>query len=71
VSWLAIDHALITIDEIRFRDQMRAEILEAVRGVEQQLAADLKAQQQAVIDQLASAIAESIDRVFVPARHGL
>jgi hypothetical protein len=71
VSWLAIDHALITIDEVRFRDQMRAEILEAVRGVEQQLAADLKAQQQAVIDQLASAIAESIDRVFVPARHGL
>jgi hypothetical protein len=56
---------------MRFRDQMRAEILEAVRDVKQQLASDLKTQQQALIDQLAGGIAASIDRVFVPARHGL
>ncbi len=71
VSWIAIDHALIKIDEMRFRDQMRAEILEAVHAVEQQLAADLKAQQEAVIDRLATGAAASIDRVFVPARQGL
>jgi hypothetical protein len=71
VSWLAVDYGLIKIDEIRFRDQMRAEIVEAVRDVERQLAADLKVRQHALIDQLASTASETIGRVFVPARHGL
>jgi hypothetical protein len=71
VSWLAIDYGLVKIDEMRFRDQMRAEILDAVRTAERQLADDLKAQHQAIIDQLAAKTAESVDRVFVPARQGL
>jgi hypothetical protein len=71
VSWLAIDYGLIKIDEIRFRDQMRAEIVQAVRDVERQLAADVNAQQQALIDQLVAKTVESVDRAFVPARQGL
>jgi len=71
VSWIAIDEALIKIDELRMRDEMRAEILESVRTVEQELAADLKTQHQAMIDELASGVAASVDRVFVPARQGL
>jgi hypothetical protein len=70
-SWIAIDYTLVSIDELRFRGEMRAEILDAVRAAEQQLAADLKAQQQALIERLAASAAESIDRVFVPARQGL
>ena len=71
ISWLAIDYALIKIDEVRLRDEMRAEIVDAVRGIERQLAADLKEQQRALIGNLGNAAEGTIDRLFVPARDGL
>jgi hypothetical protein len=71
VSWAAIDQTLIKIDELQSRDAMRAEILATLHATKLQLAADLNAQQHAMIDQLANDVAASIDRAFVPARQGL
>lgn len=71
VSWLVIDKTLIAIDEFLFRDQMRAEILQAVGDARQQLAMEMKAQQHLLIAKLTTTTAHSMDRVFVPARDGL
>jgi hypothetical protein len=71
VTWLAIDKLLIEIDEYRFRDEMRAELVQAVGDARQQLATEMKAQQHLLLGRLVAATARSMDRVFVPARDGL
>ena len=71
VSWLAFDQAMIRIDEVLFRDSMRDEILASLREQQAGLAAALKQQHHAVIDQMAAAADASLQRTFIPARNGL
>ena len=70
-AWLAVDKALVEIDEVRLRDQMRAEILEVLEDQRPALALALKARHAARIDAGAAQIQASLERVFVPARDGL
>lgn len=71
VSWLAFDQALIRIDEALFRDSMRAEILASLREQQAELAGALKQQHHLAVDQMAAAADASLQRTFIPARHGL
>jgi hypothetical protein len=71
VTWLAIDKALVEIDESLFRDEMRAELLAALDEQQKVLAEALKAQHAAAIDATALGIQARIDALFVPARDGL
>lgn len=71
VTWLAIDKALVEIDESLFREEMRAELLAAIGEQREALAVALKAQQAAAIDATALGIQARIDALFVPARDGL
>jgi hypothetical protein len=70
VTWIALDKAFITIDEMAFRDEMRAEILASVAEQKAALAEALALQHHAEIDRTVSSIAASMDKVFVPARDG-
>lgn len=70
-TWLAIDKALVEIDESLFRDEMRAELLAALGEQREALADALKAQHAAAIDAAAVGIQARIDALFVPARDGL
>jgi len=70
-AWLAVDKALVEIDEARLRQEMRGEILETLNAQKPVLAAAIKSAQGAAIDAQAGAIQAGMDRVFVPARDGL
>jgi hypothetical protein len=71
VGWLTLDKAFITIDEYLFRDAMRAEILASVAEQQAELAEALRVGHYAGIDRMASTVAMSLDRAFIPARDGL
>jgi hypothetical protein len=71
VTWITLDKAFITIDELRFRDEMRAEILASVAEQKAGLAEALALQHHAEIDRAVSAIGSSVERLFVPAREGM
>jgi hypothetical protein len=70
VTWVTVDKAMVLIDELRFRDEMRAEILEALREQKEALARELRASHGALIEAMATQVHASVDRVFVPARDG-
>ena len=70
-AWLAVDKAMVAIDEVRLRDQMRAEILQALDEQRPALALALKARNAVAIDTTAGQIQASMERVFIPARDGL
>jgi len=70
-AWLAVDKVMIEIDEVRFRDEMRADLLEAVDEQRALLGGTLKARQEAAVDARLSALAERLGRRFVPVRDGL
>lgn len=70
-TWLTVDKALITIDELRFREKMRAEILDAVNEQRRTLEAGLIQANAAAIDHAAAAVGESLERVFLPLRDAL
>jgi len=71
VTWLALDQAMVKIDELRFRDEMRAEMLDAARAQKAELANDLRALHHAAIDHMVHEVHDSADRAFIPARDGL
>jgi len=71
VTWLALDQAMVKIDELRFRDEMRAEMLDAARAQKAELANDLRALHHAAIDDMVRGVHDSADRAFIPARDGL
>ncbi len=70
-AWLAVDKAMIEIDEARLREQMREEILQSIADQRPALAQAIKASQHAAIDAAAGTIQAGIQGVFVPARDGL
>lgn len=71
LTWVALDYAMMSMYEQYSRDDMRLEILDAVRAQKAAHVAALLKQQQAAIDGAMSQIAASFDGVFVPARQGL
>ena len=71
VTWLAIDKALVEIDEALFREEMRADLLAVLAEQRKVLAEALKAQHAGGIDAMALGIQARIDALFVPARDGL
>ena len=70
-AWLAVDKALVEIDEVRLRDQMRADILDVLEDQRSALALALKTRHGAIVDAGAARIQAGLDRVFIPARDGL
>jgi hypothetical protein len=70
ITWITIDTASITIEEMRFREEMRAEILASVAEQKAAIAAALALQHHEEIDRTVAAIGTSMDRVFIPARDG-
>jgi hypothetical protein len=70
-TWITLDKAFIEIDELRFRDEMRAEIMVSIAEQKAALAEALSLQHHAEIDRTVSAIGSSVERVFVPARDGI
>jgi hypothetical protein len=70
VTWVTVDKALVVIDEFRFRDEMRAEILDSLREQKAELASEMHAAHEALIDRMAAQVHASVDRVFIPARDG-
>lgn len=71
VAWLAVDQAMVRIDEALFRDEMRAELLAALNAEQLEVAAAIKARHRAAIDAAAGQLQAGMERMFVPARHGL
>ena len=71
VAWITLDKAFIEIDELRFRDEMRKELLETLHTQKAELASELRGLHQAEIDQALSGVQQSVQRAFVPIRDGL
>lgn len=71
LTWVALDYAMMWMYEQYSRDDMRLEILDAVRAQKAAHVAALAQQQQAAVDGAMSQIAASLDGVFVPVRQGL
>jgi hypothetical protein len=69
-AWVAVDQAMIKIDELRFREQMREELLGALREQKEELATEMKKAHAAYVDAMAQGLAGSVDGVFLPAREG-
>ncbi len=70
IAWVTVDQALIKIDELRYREEMRAEILDVVRAQKEELSREMRAVQSAAIDGMAAQVHSATNRVFVPARDG-
>ena len=70
-AWFAVDKAMIEIDEVRFRAEMRADLLAAVGEQRALLASALKARQTAAIDARLAGLAQQLERRFVPLRDGM
>lgn len=69
-AWVTVDETMIVIDELRFRGEMREELLATLREQKVELATEMKSAHAAYIDAMAQALAGSVDGVFLPAREG-
>ena len=67
-AWLAVDKAMIEIDEVRFREEMRADLLAVLAEQREALEVLLRTRQAASIDARLGALAERLGRRYVPAR---
>ncbi|MCG6868956.1 MAG: hypothetical protein LJE91_09595 [Gammaproteobacteria bacterium] len=70
-TWLAVDKVLIEVDEALNREEMRAEMLSAIREQQRKLTVEMKDKHRLLIDAMAGQIQEAVGRTFVPARDGL
>jgi hypothetical protein len=71
LTWLAVDKALVEVDEALFREQMRSEILEVLAQEQAHITRVLTAHHRGAVEAMSMQLQEAIDRVFVPARDGL
>ena len=69
-AWVTVDETMIVIDELRFRDEMREELLAALREQKAELATEMKTAHAAYVDAMARELAVSVAGVFLPAREG-
>ena len=70
ITWVAVDQTLIKVDEYRFRDEMRRELLDATQLQRAELARELLADHNKLVDSIAVQMHLSLDKAFVPARQG-
>lgn len=71
VTWFTVDKAAVEIDELRFREEMRNDILSTLAEEKKELASLLKAQNKVRLEIIASEIKKSTDAVFIPIRDGI
>ena len=71
VTWLAVDKALVEVDEALFREQMRSEMLEVLALEQAHIERALSAHNRSAIEAMSMKLQDAIDRVFVPVRDGL
>ena len=69
-AWVTVDETMIVIDELRFRGEMREELLATLREQKAELATEMKTAHAVYVDAMAQALAGSVDGVFLPAREG-
>jgi hypothetical protein len=67
LAWITFDKALVEIDELRMRPEMRTEMLEALREQQRELAEQLRVAHGAAVDRSVDAANGALDRVFIPA----
>ncbi len=67
-TWLAVDKVMIEVDEARFRDEMRADLMETLTEQRERLSTALHQRQAAAVDAGLGALAERLGRRYVPAR---
>lgn len=71
VAWFATDKAMVEIDEYRLRPQMRAELIDWIRGEKLELSKVLKLQNDAKLKAMEKDISAHFDEVFKPYRDGI
>ena len=69
-AWVAVDETMIRIDELRFRAEMREDLLVSLREQKAELASEMKKAHAAYLDAMAQGLAGTVDGIFVPAREG-
>ena len=69
-AWVTVDETMIVIDELRFRGEMREELLATLREQKAELAAEMKTAHALYVDAMAQTLANSVNGVFLPAREG-
>jgi len=70
-TWLAVDKALIELDESLHREEMRADILEVLAEQQALLNTQLKQEQYLRIDQLATRMNDALQKTFIPYNDGM
>jgi hypothetical protein len=70
VTWLAVDKALVELDDALNREEMRAEILDALADQQAELADKLKQKHYSRIDALAGRISDALRNSFIPYKDG-
>ena len=71
VTWLTVDKALVELDEVLNREDMRADLLEILDEQRMELGEQLKQYHHARIDNMATQVNDAVQRTFVPYTEGL
>ena len=71
LTWLGTDKIFIEVEEALHRDEMKADILATLDQTRQELSAQLREEQLALSNFLASTVRSTVDGVFIPRRDGL
>jgi hypothetical protein len=70
-TWLAVDKALIELDESLNREEMRADILEVFAEQQALLNAQLKQEHYLRVDRFAARLNDALQRTFIPYNDGI
>ena len=70
-TWLAVDKALVELDEQLNREEMRADILEVLAGQQAILGEQLRKKHHAAVDRHAARMNSALQRTFIPYRDGM
>jgi cell division FtsZ-interacting protein ZapD len=65
-TWLAVDKALVELDEALNREEMRADILKVLDEQKAVLGTQLKLKHYARVDHMAAQVNAAVQRTFVP-----
>ena len=70
-TWLAVDKALIELDESLNREEMRADILEVLAEQQALLNAQLKQEHYLRVDRFAARLNDALQKTFIPYNDGI
>ena len=70
-TWLAVDKALIELDETLNREEMRTDILETLEEQQEILRTQLRQKHYTHVDQLAARMNDALQRTFIPYNDGM